>query len=113
MLADMARAHYPALALDLRGHGESPLGDPHYFSVATLVADIREAVKAHGVSQPFVLVGHSMGGRVVMRYAADYPEDIAALVIEDIGTDKMPAPTPDEENFCRDAEVQPSMRLVV
>lgn len=29
-------------------------------------------------------MGHSMGGKVALRYAADYSEDLAALVIEDM-----------------------------
>ena len=34
--------------------------------------------------RPFVLVGHSMGGRIAMSFAAKYPELIHALVIEDM-----------------------------
>lgn len=36
------------------------------------------------VSSKFVLVGHSMGARIAMCYAAKYPDDVAALVIEDM-----------------------------
>ena len=32
----------------------------------------------------FVLVGHSMGGRIAIEYAATYPENVAALVVEDM-----------------------------
>jgi hypothetical protein len=39
--ANMKLADYPVLALDLRGHGESPLGNPDDFSTATLAADVR------------------------------------------------------------------------
>ena len=39
--ANMKLADYPVLALDLRGHGESPLGNPEDFSTATLAADVR------------------------------------------------------------------------
>jgi len=42
------------------------------------------AARAHGVPEPFVLVGHSMGGRVAMRLAASYPATVAALVVEDM-----------------------------
>lgn len=42
------------------------------------------AAMAASGGRPVVLVGHSMGGRVVMAAAAAHPTDIAALVIEDI-----------------------------
>ena len=84
VVSELAKDNYPAIALDLRGHGESPMGDPSVFSTQALAKDIHHATLRHGVEPPFVLVGHSMGGRVVMRYAQDMPEDIAALVIEDM-----------------------------
>jgi pimeloyl-ACP methyl ester carboxylesterase len=43
-----------------------------------------ESLDRSGIMAPIVLVGHSMGGRVAMRLAADYPERIAALIIEDM-----------------------------
>eukprot|EP00466_Bigelowiella_natans_P013912 jgi/Bigna1/139439/aug1.50_g14147 len=82
--AELQKQQYPSLALDLRGHGESPLGNETSFNHEQLAADIRAAVIAHGVSRPFVLLGHSMGGMVVMNYAAMYPDDVAALMIEDM-----------------------------
>jgi len=82
--ADLQKDQYPSIALDLRGHGESPLGDEEHFTPDTLASDIRQALIKHGIPKPFVLCGHSMGGMVVMRYCANYPSDVAALVIEDM-----------------------------
>ena len=95
VLAELTSRGYPAMALDLRGHGESPFGPPDDFSAETLARDVWDAVAAHGVRGPVVLVGHSMGGRVAMR-AATLPEAagrerhqgappyLAAVVIEDM-----------------------------
>lgn len=80
----LAKRGVPTLALDLRGHGESPLGRPEDFSPEQLAADVRAAVKAQGPGSRIALVGHSMGGRIAMQYAADYPEDLNLLVIEDM-----------------------------
>ena len=83
----------PSVALDLRGCGYSDLGDPKDFNPDSLVEDIHEFVSSSNSgheyfqrhnSQKFVLCGHSMGGRIAMSYAAKYPEDIAALIIEDM-----------------------------
>jgi pimeloyl-ACP methyl ester carboxylesterase len=58
-------------------------GDPTEFSVDEMVEDVHAAAIATGPGK-IVLVGHSMGGRVAISYAAKYPEHIAALVIEDM-----------------------------
>jgi pimeloyl-ACP methyl ester carboxylesterase len=86
---DLANENYPAVALDLRGHGESPLGKKEDFSPGSLAADVRESIQNLGIQGPIVLVGHSMGGRIAMRYAKDYGASsssppLVALVIEDM-----------------------------
>ncbi|CAE6964010.1 Fndc3a [Symbiodinium natans] len=85
LMEELARRGLKTLAVDLRGHGESPLGDPEDFSPQQLAADVRSTLKAAGLLEsPVALVGHSMGGRIAMQYAADYPEDLSVLVIEDM-----------------------------
>ena len=92
VLADLATRGYPAIAVDLRGHGESPLGAPDEFGPRALSRDVISAVAAAGVPRPYVLVGHSMGGRIAMRAAADDAVAVrggaaatfAAVVIEDM-----------------------------
>ena len=63
-----------ALALDQRGWGESPLGNEDDYDAAMVTADIETALQERFGDQKVVLVGHSMGGRLVMKFAADYPE---------------------------------------
>ncbi|CAK0810281.1 unnamed protein product [Prorocentrum cordatum] len=70
ILHDLHSASYPAIAFDLRGHGDSPLGDPAEFSAAAVAEDVVAAIQACGSRLPAVLVGHSMGGRVAARVAA-------------------------------------------
>jgi len=76
----------PSIAIDNRGCGKSDLGNPHLFSPDALVEDVKCLVKSNPLlhNNPFVLVGHSMGGRIAMSYAAKYPKDISTLVIEDM-----------------------------
>lgn len=79
-----------AVALDLRGCGYSPLGNPGDFCPDSIVSDIHAFVSSHHLFFnddkiiPFVLVGHSMGGRIAMSFAARYPQYVKALVIEDM-----------------------------
>ena len=76
----------PSIAIDCRGCGNSDLGSPNDFTADALVEDVKSVVDSHPLlhGKRFVLVGHSMGGRIVSCYAAKYPEDISALVIEDM-----------------------------
>ena len=78
----------PSIAIDCRGCGRSELGDPQDFTPEAIADDIKRLADAHPLLQDnkFVVVGHSMGGRVGMCYAAKYPGDVAALVVEDMDT---------------------------
>jgi pimeloyl-ACP methyl ester carboxylesterase len=58
---------YDVLAVDLRGHGESPRTPP--YDLMTLAGDLAELVDDTGIEDP-MLVGHSLGGAVVTAYAA-------------------------------------------
>jgi pimeloyl-ACP methyl ester carboxylesterase len=89
-LATLASRGYPAVALDLRGHGESPLGPIDDFSAESLALDVLAAIRSFRFEKGAVLVGHSMGGRVAMRAAAldaaaAAPERLlSSVVIEDM-----------------------------
>ena len=67
--------------LDLRNHGRSPFADSHTFN--DLKADLLEFFETHNISKATIL-GHSMGGKAAMWFAADYPEKTEKLVIADI-----------------------------
>jgi pimeloyl-ACP methyl ester carboxylesterase len=85
-LAHFARAH-DCVACDLRGHGETP-GRPEDCSIETYGADVAALLATLALPQA-VLVGHSMGCRVVLQAALDAPERVAGLVLIDgsrIGT---------------------------
>ena len=66
---------------DLRGHGKSP-GDPADCSIEIYGADILALLKRLELP-PAILVGHSMGCRVVMQVALEAPERVAGLVLVD------------------------------
>ena len=66
---------------DLRGHGQTP-GTPQDCSIETYGADVAELVEALQLA-PAVLVGHSMGCRVVLEAACQRPGAVAGLVLID------------------------------
>ncbi len=67
--------------LDLRNHGQSPHASEH--SYATMCEDLREFIDEHNLFEP-VIVGHSMGGKLAMKFATKYPDLLSKLVVIDI-----------------------------
>lgn len=72
-----------AVAIDLRGHGESDPPPAGSYAPVDLAADIASVVDSLGLDR-FVLVGHSMGGAAAIAYAGANPDRVAGLVL--VGT---------------------------
>jgi pimeloyl-ACP methyl ester carboxylesterase len=76
---------YRCLTWDERGHGESDSpDDPAAYSIELAVGDLLAVLDAEGVDRA-VLVGHSLGGYLSLRFHARHPERVAALVLVDTG----------------------------
>ncbi len=67
--------------IDQRNHGHSPFDTSHTFN--DMRNDLNEFFEKHNIEKA-TLLGHSMGGKVAMWFAFDYPEKIEKLVIADI-----------------------------
>lgn len=68
------------VAVDQRNHGESFRATTQ--SYADMAADLAEVLE--GESQPFDVLGHSMGGKAAMVLALTRPELVNRLVVADI-----------------------------
>ena len=68
------------LAYDHRGHGHSGWGEPSRATLDQLAEDLRTVLDVHAPGK-VVLVGHSMGGMVLMAFARRYPELIGTRVV--------------------------------
>lgn len=73
--------HYRVYVVDLRNHGRSPHSKE--FSYELLVSDILEFMKEHNIDKAH-FIGHSMGGKTVMKLALEYPECVDKLVVADV-----------------------------
>ena len=73
--------HHQTVAVDLRGHSASP-GTADECSIERYGADVAEVMRALALP-PAVLVGHSMGCRVVIEAALQAPGHTAAIVLVD------------------------------
>ncbi|MBW2279657.1 MAG: alpha/beta hydrolase [Deltaproteobacteria bacterium] len=74
--------HYRTLAITLRGHGDSDHDPEARYDHGSMARDLEAALDSLGCERA-VIVGHSMGGRVAMRFAGDHPERMAGFAIVD------------------------------
>jgi len=72
---------YKVYSLDLRNHGSSPHSDIMNYTVMS--EDVCDFMDDCGLSSSFVL-GHSMGGKVAMQFATEFPNKVETLIVVDI-----------------------------
>jgi pimeloyl-ACP methyl ester carboxylesterase len=122
---DHLRRHRRALALDLRGHGDSdpadcpvpevpggPAGTGPYrpYAVESFAADVA-AVADHFALRRFLLAGHSLGAAVAIAYAAAHPERVAGLLLVDPNGDQTRIPRGQIEPFLAALRAEPLREL--
>ena len=64
--------------IEFPGHGDTPLGDDHAFSIDAFVEMLSDVVRP--VDVPPVLFGYSMGGYVGLSLESRSPGSFAAIV---------------------------------
>lgn len=79
--------YYRVILVDLRNHGHSDWSDE--FSYDLMAEDIFELVQALKL-EDIILLGHSMGGKVAMRFAQQHEDLLEKLIIVDMGTKSYP-----------------------
>lgn len=89
--AALAGRGHGSIAVDLRGHGESPRPEDG-FDFPTVVGDLLPIFRSDGRSgrvfrgdRPLVAVGQSYGGNVVVELAAAHPDLVRAVACVDGG----------------------------
>jgi len=80
-IAKIFSSEYKVISIDQRNHGRSPNSNEHSYEV--LKEDLADFFDQQNIEKA-ILLGHSMGGKAAMSFAADYPERIEKLIIVDI-----------------------------
>lgn len=70
------------LAYNRPGYGTSVMSQRPRTG-ASIVEETHELLRGSGLPQPYVLVGHSVGGLYANLYARTYPTDVCAVVLVD------------------------------
>ncbi|RUO81476.1 alpha/beta hydrolase [Idiomarina tyrosinivorans] len=79
---------YFRILVDARNHGDSFHSDD--FSYVAMAADIARLADHLGLDT-FAVLGHSMGGKIAMETALQYPQRVTAVIAADIAPVAYPA----------------------
>ncbi len=82
-----AELGYQVHLVDLRNHGHSFHSE--VFNYQVMAEDLKNYIENHSLGKT-ILLGHSMGGKTAMEFAAEYPEAVSKLIIADIGPKQYP-----------------------
>lgn len=77
ILAENYKVYIP----DMRNHGQS--GHSNFFNYEVMAEDIAEFIDEHAIENP-IIMGHSMGGKIAMKFALDNPEIVHKLIVIDM-----------------------------
>jgi pimeloyl-ACP methyl ester carboxylesterase len=91
---EQLRGKPQTIAVDQRGWGSSVATDGRY-DLATMADDVQAVVRTFGLKR-YVLVGHSMGGKVAQIVAKRTPQGLAGLVLV-APAPPTPMPAPKEQ----------------
>ena len=78
-IASVFGERFDVHSLDLPGHGRTPLPSGS-LTMDAVVAWLEEETERRAIDR-FILVGYSMGGRVALHYALQYPDRCTRLVL--------------------------------
>ncbi len=80
----LLQERHEVVAVDLLGHGQSPVPeDQSLYTRDAALADLDEVLAS--LSEPAVLVGHSLGGYLALAHAATRPGATKAIVVLNTG----------------------------
>ena len=83
LIPELVRSGYSAYAMDLLGHGDSPKPDVRLYEMDWLIDHFVSWMQGLTLLSAPVLIGHSLGGYVILEYARRYPDRVRGLVLVD------------------------------
>lgn len=87
-IARILHRNYHVVAVDLRGHGDSGWAQDGRYDFAAYLSDLAALCETLMVSSaaPVIMIGHSLGAHIALRFAGIYPDRVAKLIaIEAVG----------------------------
>ena len=69
LMPELVQSGHAAYAVDLLGHGDSPRLDARAYRMDWIFEHFFNWMKSLRLTEPVILIGHSMGGHVALEYA--------------------------------------------
>ena len=73
-------ADYRVIAIDTRGHGQSPRGEKP-FTIVQFAEDLHDFMDEKGIDKA-ILLGFSDGGNIALTFALKYPERVERMIVD-------------------------------
>lgn len=83
LIPGLVEAGYSCYALDLLGHGDSPKPTSRAYRMDWLYQHFSAWVKSLHLTEPAILIGHSLGGYLALEYARRVPAWTRSMVLVD------------------------------
>ena len=97
--------NYQVISVDLRNHGRSPHSDVQdYTNMAKDLVALCDSLKLNTAH----LLGHSVGGKVAMQFATQFPERVNKLIVVDMAMRAYP----DEHTYLIDAMMEIDLSII-
>lgn len=77
---DCFSADYRVIAIDTRGHGQSPRGEKP-FTIVQFAEDLHDFMDEKGIAKA-ILLGFSDGGNIALTFALKYPERVERMIVD-------------------------------
>lgn len=78
---ELTKHGYASYALDLLGHGDSPKPDSRSYHAEWLFEHFSKWMASLHLTEPAILIGHSLGGYIALEYARRFPTWTRGLVL--------------------------------
>src|SRR5512147_104346 len=69
LIPELAKNGYASYAPDLLGHGDSPKLDSRAYQIDWMLEHFFQWMKSLRLTEPAILIGHSLGGYIALEYA--------------------------------------------
>lgn len=80
-VTELLEQDYKVIAIDLLGFGDSPKPRNSKYDYEAHIAAINKTLYEHNITEPFIMIGHSMGALIALRYSVIYEERIQRLIL--------------------------------
>lgn len=77
----LSQAGYRVITVDLLGFGNAAKPTDAHYNYDDHVEYLHATLRQLGVSESFILIGHSMGGLIAARYGKTYPDSVQSLIL--------------------------------